>query len=395
MTEKIFRCIEARAEEHKQLLKDIVCMDTYTPDKADVDAMGRYLCDFAEKQGFHVQVHPFEKAGDGLLITMNEDAPLPPVVFTGHLDTVHPKGTFETLWREEDGNWYGPGVSDMKGGLVVGLLAMCALKDAGYRDRPIKFIMISDEELSEGLTGEEGKDFIRNNARGAAAAITLEAGNGKKITVGRKGSIRYKVYVTGKASHAGSAYSKGISAIKEASHKILAIEAPSDQEQITYNCGMIKGGTSPNTVPEKVEFTLYNRYWKMAQRQEIKDHVEGIIAKSYIPGTVSTFDVVGERLPMEATEQNYALAAHLADVSEKYGFGKREPVLTSSGSDASYTTMAGAPSVCSMGPVGGQIHSVREFMRGDSLVSSSKLIAAAIVELPAVFGTEQWEYFGR
>ena len=395
MTEKIFRCIEARAEEHKQLLKDIVCMDTYTPDKADVDAMGRYLCDFAEKQGFHVQVHPFEKAGDGLLITMNEDAPLPPVVFTGHLDTVHPKGTFETLWREEDGNWYGPGVSDMKGGLVVGLLAMCALKDAGYRDRPIKFIMISDEELSEGLTGEEGKDFIRNNARGAAAAITLEAGNGKKITVGRKGSIRYKVYVTGKASHAGSAYSKGISAIKEASHKILAIEAPSDQEQITYNCGMIKGGTSPNTVPEKVEFTLYNRYWKMAQRQEIKDHVEGLIAKSYIPGTVSTFDVVGERLPMEATEQNYALAAHLADVSEKYGFGKREPVLTSSGSDASYTTMAGAPSVCSMGPVGGQVHSVREFMRGDSLVSSSKLIAAAIVELPAVFGTEQWEHFGR
>ena len=150
MIEKIFACVEARAEEHKQLLRDIVCMDSYTPDKADVDAMGRYLCDFAEKQGFHVQVHPFEKAGDGLLITMNEDAPLPPVVFTGHLDTVHPKGTFETLWREEDGNWYGPGVSDMKGGLVVGLLAMCALKDAGYRDRPIKFIMISDEELSEG-----------------------------------------------------------------------------------------------------------------------------------------------------------------------------------------------------------------------------------------------------
>jgi len=389
MVETIFACVEAQAEEHKQLLRDIVCMDSYTPDKADVDAVGRCLRDFAEKHGFHVQLHPFEKAGDGLLITCNEDAPLPPVVFTGHMDTVHPKGTFSTMWREEGGIWYGPGITDMKGGLVIGLLVMCALQDAGYRDRPIKFIMIGDEELSEGLSGEEGKDFIRDNARGSAAAITLEPGDGTKITVGRKGSIRYKVYVTGKASHAGSAYSKGISAIKEASHKILAIEAPSDQEQITYNCGMIRGGTSPNTVPEKVEFTLYNRYWKMEQRQEIKNHVEGIIAKSFIPGTQSSFDVVGERWPMEATEQNYALAEHIAAVSRKYGMGEREAVLTSSGSDASYTTMAGAPSVCTMGPVGGHIHSVREFMRAESLVNSAKLVAAVIAELPADFGVEK------
>jgi glutamate carboxypeptidase len=389
MIEKIFACVENRAEAHKQLLRDIVCIESYTPDKAGVDAVGDCLKAFAEKEGFHVTKVPFEKAGDGVLITWNEDAKLPPVVFTGHMDTVHPKGTFETLWREEDGNFYGPGVGDMKGGLAIGMLIMCALKDAGYRDRPIKFILIGDEELSEGLSGEPGKDFIRDNARGAAAAITLEPGGGTKVTVGRKGSIRYKVYVTGKASHAGSAYSKGISAIKEASHKILAIEAPSDQEQITYNCGMIKGGTSPNTVPEKVEFTLYNRYWKMEQRQEIRDHVEGIIAKSYIPGTVSTFDVVGERWPMEATEDNYALAAHIGAVSEKYGFGEREPVLTSSGSDASYTTMAGAPSVCSVGPVAGGIHATTEFMRADSLVTSAKVLAAAIAELPAEFGIRQ------
>ena len=164
-------------------------------------------------------------------------------------------------------------------------------------------------------------------------------------------------------------------------------EAASVQEQITYNCGMIKGGTSPNTVPEKVEFTLYNRYWKMEQRQEIKNHVEGIIAKSFIPGTQSTFDVVGERWPMEATEQNYALAEHIAAVSRKYGMGERTAVRTSSGSDASYTTMAGAPSVCSMGPVGGHVHSVREFMRAASLVNSAKLMAAVIAELPADFGT--------
>ena len=386
--EKLFACIDAKENQFKQLLKDIVCINSYTPDKSAVDAVGAYLRDFAEKEGFHVKTVPFEKAGNGLLITWNEDAPLPPVAFTGHLDTVFPAGTFEEpLFREEGGKYYGPGVLDMKGGLVTGLLVMSALKDAGYRDRPMKFIIIGDEELSEGLSGEAGKDFIRDSARGCAAAITLEGNsNPNAITVGRKGSIRYKVYVKGRATHAGLKYAEGISAIKEAAHKILAIEAPSDQAQITYNCGMITGGTAPNTVPGEAMFTLYNRYWETSQRQEIRDHIEGIIAKSYIPGTSSTFEIVGERLPMNATDDNYALAAHIDAVSQKYGFGELKPEKISGGSDASYTTMAGVPSVCSMGPIGEGEHSANEFMVADSLASRAKVLAASIVCLPESFG---------
>lgn len=386
MMANLFNCVEARAQEHKQLLEDIVNINSYSADKADVDKVGAHIRAFAEKQGFHVQTVPFERAGDGLLITWNEDAPLPPVTFTGHMDTVFPAGTFqEPLFREDGDSYYGPGVADMKGGLAIGLLAMCALKDAGYKDRPIKFILIGDEELSESLSGEAGKDFIRDNARGSAAAITLETHFPGKVTVGRKGSIRYKVYVKGRSTHAGSRYSEGISAIKEAAQKILAIEAPSDQAQITYNCGMISGGTSPNTVPGEAIFTLYNRYWEMPQRQEIRNHVEGIIATSYIPGTSATFDIVGERLPMDATPGNRTLAAHIDQVSQKYGFGPVVPVNQSSGSDASYTTMAGVPSVCSMGPVGGRIHSTDEFMKADSLIQQAKLIAAVVAELPADF----------
>ena len=386
MTEKVFKYIEEHEEEYIQLLREIVTLESYTPDKDDVTAVASHLKAFCESKGLNVFVKEFEKAGNGLLITFNEDASLPAVAFTGHTDTVHPKGTFlQPVFREEGDKLYGPGTVDMKGGLVLGIMIMVALKECGYNARPLKFIMISDEELSEGLSGEEGKDFIRDNARHCAAAITLEGGNGKNITVGRKGSIRYKVYVKGKATHAGSAYADGISAIKEAAHKILDIEAPSDQAQITYNCGIIKGGTAPNTVPSEVMFTLYNRYWKLAQRQIIRDHVEGIIAKSYIPGTVSTFDIVGERLPMDATEDNYALAAHIGSVSEKYGFGAMEPQLKSSGSDASYTTMAGAPSVCSVGPSGGRAHSPEEFMNKSSLVPRAKVLAASIIELPETF----------
>lgn len=382
----IFEAVEKNEELFRAFLKEIILRESYTPDKAAVDALGEYIKTFSEELGFHVQVQPFEKSGNGLLVTWNEEALLPAVTFTGHMDTVHPKGSFAELYREEDGKIFGPGVSDMKGGLAMGLLVMKALKDSGWRERPLKFIFVPDEELSEGLSGEAGKDFIRENARGSAAAITLEpSSDPARVTVARKGSIRYRVHVKGRAAHAGAAYAKGISAIKEAAHKILAIEAASDPEQITYNCGLIKGGSAPNTVPEEAEFTLYNRYWEMSQRQEVKDHVEGIIAHSYIPGTVSTFEVIGERWPMDMSPGNLALCGHIEKVSEKYGFGPKHAHRQAGGSDASYTAMAGVPSVCSMGPVGGGAHTLREFMDAASFVSRAKLLAAVVAELPPAF----------
>ena len=386
MIEKIFDCIDARADEYKEFLKEIVCIESGSFDKEGVDAVGEHIRAHAEQCGFRAQVVPFEKSGNGLLVTMNADAPLPPVTFTGHMDTVFPKGTFPTLWREEDGILYGPGVADMKGGLAMGLLVMRALQDAGWKARPIKFIFVPDEEVSEALSGDAGKAFIMDNARGSAAAITLEAGSNKRVTVGRKGSIRYKVTVTGRATHAGNNYAQGISAVKEAAMKVLEIEKASDPAEITYNCGIFHGGTSANTVPGETEFTLYNRYWRMEQRQEIREHVEGIIAKSFIPGTESTFEITGERLPMDATEDNYALAAHIKAVGEKYGWGPLEPFQKSGGSDASYTTMAGVPSVCSMGPGGFRVHSVEEYMPAETLASRAKLLAAVVAELPAEFG---------
>jgi len=147
-----------------------------------------------------------------------------------------------------------------------------------------------------------------------------------------------------------------------------------------------------NKVTEYIE-----RNWDLCIKENKEDEgtlialpypytVEGIIAKSFIPGTSATFEVVGERLPMDATAGNYALANHIDMVAQKYGFAPISPQKRSSGSDASYTTMAGVPSVCSMGPIGGRYHSTDEFMIADSLISRTKLLAAIVVELPDDFG---------
>lgn len=387
---KLFDCVDGRLDEYTNLLETLVNIESYTPDKAGVDRLGREIVKFATEHGFSASIRPFEKSGDGVIVSINDGAPLAPIAFTGHMDTVHPIGSWEKpLFRKVGNKFTGPGTYDMKGGIAVGLLVMQVLKDIGYTDRQIKFILIPDEELSEGLSGSDGKDFIRENAKGCVAALTLESGilkDGENlITVGRKASIRYKVNVIGKAAHAGEHYADGISAIKEAGQKILAIEEASDPKDITYNCGMISGGISPNTVPGNCTFTLYNRYWRTEQRQVVKDHVEGILDKSFIPGTRCEWQVVGERPPMDATEGNLKLADYLGKIADKYDFGKCQNFRPSSGSDAVYTVQAGVPSVCTMGMTGEGAHEMTEFVWADSLPQRAKWIAAAIVEMPQEF----------
>ena len=386
-TETLFRKIDELEPAFREFFKDIVTRETYATDKAAMDEQALFIKQFAEKLGFRADIKPFPVAGNGLLVTSEGTGKLPPVAFTGHMDTVFPKGEWKgPLWREENGKVFGPGVVDMKGGLVTGLLIMKALKDCGFNDREIRFIFIPDEERSEGLSGEPGKDFIRNNARGCAAAFTMEGGHQGIVTVARKGSIRYHVTVHGRAAHAGAAYADGRSAIKEAAHKILEIESESDPQQITYNCGMITGGTSPNTVPEYCEFMLYNRYWTMPQRLQIKEHVEGIIAKSYIPDTSSTFEVIGERPPMEWCDANMALFNLFNDTAVKYGFHESVPHKTSGGSDATYTAQVGVPSICSVGISGGDGHRLSEWADIGSINVYAKIIAASIFEMPDDFG---------
>lgn len=380
--DSLFSNVDSRIGEYKDFFREIVSIESYTPDKPDVDRLCSFIESFCSDHGFKTQIIPFEKSGNGLIVELNDETPLSPVVLTGHIDTVFPKGTIRPLFKEEDGKYYGPGVFDMKGGLAIGLLAMQALKDSGFKDRMVRFIFVPDEELSEGLSGEAGKNFIKDNARGAVAAITLEGNADHNVTVGRKGSIRYKVHVKGRSAHAGMRYAEGISAIREAACKIYDIEIASDPEQITYNCGLIKGGTSPNTVPGTCDFTLYNRYWLMSQRQIVKDHVEGIINKSYIPGTESTFEVIGERPPMDDAPGNYALFDHINRTSVKYGFGSLECGKQASGSDATYTAMVGVPSVCSMGIDGANAHSEKEYAVVESLPRRAKLLAAVINDMP-------------
>ncbi len=374
--------IKALYPKYLELLKELVEQESKTEDKEALDRVADIIESFSKKEGYSVERIPFKKAGDCLLITLNPYAILPHILFTGHMDTVHPRGSFgEKPFTVAGDRAMGPGITDMKGGIVIALMVMEALKKAGYDKRPVKLFLISDEELSEGLTGDEGRSLIIKNAEGAAAAFTMEGDTEDSVVIGRKGSIRYRVEVTGKAAHAGKEYGKGISAIKEACLKILEIEKESDPDNITYNCGIIEGGTSVNVVPEKCVFHLYNRYWKIKDLEYLRERVERIINTSFIPGTKAAFQVIGTRPPMEPTEANRKLFDHINKVSGKIGMGKRRQAMEACGSDAAYTVLGGAPSVCNMGIRGGKIHSTEEYAYPLSMMEKGELITYAILEM--------------
>ncbi len=380
--QEIFDIIEKIEPEVKELWINLAKTESPSDCKEGVDSVGKLIETFAKARGFNTKVVPFKESGNGLVVTFDNGSDKKPVALMGHMDTVHKKGVFgEEIVTEDDGFLKGPGVLDCKGGLCVALLTMCALKEAGYSKRPVKLVMSPDEEVCSIYSKEEGKKYLRDNLRGSVMALNCESGSPEgKIVTGRKSVLRLKITVKGKAAHAGSNYFDGISAIKEAAHKIIHIEEGSQRDNITYNCGIIEGGHIANSVPEKCSFIVDIRFKNIDDEKTVMNHIEKIVNTSYIGGTTSSISTVSHRIPMEQTEENLKLFEHVKTISNKYGLGDLTSCVAGGGSDSCYSVAEGVPSLCAMGIEGHEQHTLRERAYVSSLTKRSKLIAAAIIE---------------
>lgn len=377
---------EEKTEKYRNFLRNIVRLESPTEDKTAVDAVCTCIAGFCKEQGYRVARHPFDRAGDCLTATANPGGAGAPVLFLAHMDTVHQKGRFgeNTVW-EENGRLHGPGVYDCKGGIAVALFAIEQLLDAGYTARPLCLLLTGDEENNR-FSGRAGARFIIETARGCCAAINCEGRVANQVTVARKGSVRAEIEIEGRSAHSGTNYADGISAVREAAHKIIELEAGSDPEDITYNCGIIRGGTAANIVPAHCSLTVDSRYIYLRDRTRAFSHIRRIAETSYI-GTESTFTVTNQRPPMERCRENLALFNHIRGVWSRHGFGEVEAVLKGGGSDSAYTELAGVPSVCSMGILGSGAHTTEEYAQIDTMEQAARSLALTVLELPEDFGT--------
>ncbi len=373
---KLFSVIDELNDKYIKVWEDVCNIESQTIDKAGVDAVCDYFVKMARERGWKIEKLELTDAGSPVCITLNPDAALAPVVFSGHADTVHPKGLFgEPPVHIEGDKIYGPGVQDCKGGIVSAFMAMDALDRVGFCERPIKLIIQTDEETSSKTSGKKTVEFMCEKAKDAAAFLNGEGLSNGTIVLQRKGIVRYRLNVTGKAAHSSKCY-EGINAVAEAAYKILELEKMKDKDGLTCNCGVIEGGTVANAVAEKCSFLVDIRFANEDQFKIAEETVKRVAATSYLDGSACELETVSLRPSMPLCDRNIELFNKMNEIYSQNGLPVFEMGAANGGSDAAYITQLGVPCVDDVGVLGGRIHSKEEFAYISSLVQSAKLNAA-------------------
>jgi glutamate carboxypeptidase len=383
--QKVFETIEALDAEFRQVWVDVASIESPTVYKEGVDAVGAYFIKRAEANGWQVEILEQPVSGNAVCLTMNPHAKGAPVALSGHMDTVHAVGFFGTpAVRMDDGHIYGPGVTDCKGGIVAGFLAMEALHKCNFTDRPVMLILQSDEETSSKGSNKETIRWMCEKAKDCVAFLNLEPKKAGTVVLTRKGIIRYRLSIKGRAVHSSDCANPkmvSVNAIAEAAHKIIELEKYKDHHGLTFNCGVIEGGTTANSVPDACSVVVDIRYATEEQRHEAERIVHDVAAHAYVEGSSCVVDLVSARDAMAPSPKNDALYARMNEVFAETGLSALTRRHGNGGADAAYTTSAGIPTLDCLGTIADRVHSKEEMGYLASLASSAKRLAALVMKL--------------
>ncbi|MBR0733824.1 M20 family metallopeptidase [Bradyrhizobium japonicum] len=361
------------------LLRDVVNIDSGSYDKEGVDAVGaRFERHFTE-HGIPFRRESNATFGDAIHAEVakpgsNEK----PVLLMGHRDTVFGKGEAgRRPFTIEGKRAYGPGVADMKSGVVMNIFVATAFHKFGGSPHPIKVLITSDEEIGS----PSSRPVIEREGRAARAVFNSEPGRPTgNIVTGRKGGIFMHFAITGKAAHSGANFAAGVSAIGELAHKIVQIHALTDLDKgITLNVGLVSGGQSVNTTAPSAEGQIDLRYVDPADRARIMAAIEKIIATSYVPGTSATLTVKGEFVPVVQSAESKALFEGYQAAAKQVGLATLQGEFSGGCADSGFTAAVGTPTICGLGPVGGLAHTPEEYLELDSIVPRAQALALAIL----------------
>lgn len=377
-----FQFIDDHRAEMVSLWQEVVNMEGGPHEKPGIDAVATRFKAVLDEAGAVSRTVEFENAGNMLIAELGNQAAKPGIIFMGHMDTAIAAGAIaKQPFTIVDGKAYGPGVLDMKGGIVAFLYVIKALQSIGYNARPIKVILAGDEEVLHARSN--APDVFLKEATGYAAAFNTETGfvdNG--IVVGRKGVARFMMEVKGIAAHAGNDPENGRSAILEMAHKIIAVQKLTDWEKgISFNVGVMQGGKTSTAVPDYAKIDIDVRYKDPDDLPWILEQLQAVGAKTHVDGTTTQVIFMEGIKPMKTTEGVLQLFELVKKSSEENGFGEPYAKYVGGASDSAYSIIAGVPTVCSMGVKGGRNHSPEEFAVVDSLFERAKLMIACVLNM--------------
>lgn len=360
----------------------LVNIESYTKDPKGVKNVAIFLKSEFEKEGLECTIVNTSPNGPTLTGILGKDRNKKPVIFSGHMDTVFKTGTAKDKpFQIKDGKAYGPGVLDMKGGIIIALYTIKALNHIGYNDRPIKIIFCGDEEQGHFManTGNILSEYVK----GGLCCFNMETGLiDNSICVGRKGRIGCDFEIKGIESHAGNDFSSGVNAIEEAAFKILELRQLTNiKNGTTCATTLINGGKIANSIPDKCTLSLDLRFEKVDEVCKIKEKIKDISSKSYIEKTSTDLVLNGEMMPYETTDDVLKLYNFVKSISLQFGFKNTEKKTLGGSSDASYITIAKVPALCSCGVLGEWNHTEKEYALVDSMFERINLWTTVILNL--------------
>jgi glutamate carboxypeptidase len=369
--------LQGRLGEMEEALAALVNVNSFTDNPEGGRKVGALLRElFTSAPGLSAEVVPSKRYADHLVLRSQGRAGLAPVALVGHLDTVFPPGKFEG-YRQDGALRRGPGVLDMKGGLVVIAYALKALAASGGLDAlpPLRLVVVSDEEVGS----PEGAGVIREAIGGAGACLVFESGRaGDAIITRRKGTGAMKAVARGKAAHAGNAHHEGANALWALARFVDRVQQLTDYPAgLTVNVGKVTGGQGKNTVPDHAEAEVDLRFCSRVDGEALiqRFHRAAEEAASGVPGTRIELSGGVARDPLERTDASAALMAAYGTCAHASGLGHGEAALVGGGSDASTSSAMGIPSIDGLGPRGKGFHTVEEFIEVDTLIPKAQALA--------------------
>ena len=373
-------------------LRRLVSIDCGSYTRAGVDEVGRWVRAFFTELGATVEARPDPagRLGDTVVATFDGRTGGPRVLLIGHMDTVFDPGTVaERPFRLEGEVAYGPGVTDMKSGLLAGLYALKAIiiERGGLPFERLVFIANPDEEIGSPTS----TPHIRAFAAETDVALVLECARANgDIVSARKGILDLRVVVHGRAAHAGVEPEKGRSAIVEAARIVAELHDLNGRwPGVTVNVGVIGGGTRPNVVAERCSLEVDVRATSREALEIAEAEIRRIAEATEVPDTTIEFEPMARWWPMEKLERSGRLVEHAQAVASALGFTVSD-ASTGGASDANTTSGMGIPSLDGLGPIGGNDHAPAEYLEVDSIVPRITLLAGLLLTIAADPEVRSW-----
>jgi glutamate carboxypeptidase len=361
-----------------RILESFVRAESPSTEKHAADACARVIADEWRKRGVQVELLEQKQRGAHLRITYAHNAAKPSaqLLVLGHYDTVYATGTLAKMpFRTAAGKVFGPGIFDMKAGIVQALFALDAIQQSGaVPSQKIVFLWTSDEEIGS----ESSRRLLETEAKRSDAVFVLEPSLGAKglLKTARKGVGEAEIIVHGRASHAGLAPEKGVNAIHELALQLARIKEWNDARRgISINAGLVNGGTRPNVIPERAKAILDLRALSIADMQKIDKRLKGL--RPILPG--AKIEVRGgfNRPPLER-RYSAELFQRAKSLAQRMGLNIGEAT-AGGGSDGNLTAALGIPTLDGLGAVGDGAHSPGEYVIARAMPQRAALLAALLM----------------